>query len=151
MIDYDEYLDSPVFWLRRVYLATRKALDEVMLAHDLTGAQFEVLRHLWQEDGLEQRVLQERLGLTSPTLTGIVDGLAKQRHVERRVSAEDARVKQLFLTEQGRAIGDMIGDCFGQVHERLLAGFSTSEIALLSDWLRRMGQNMGAGGTGCDN
>jgi len=50
----------------------RNAIDDELHWHDLTGAQSEVLRHLWHHDQLEQRTLQERLGITSPTLTGIV-------------------------------------------------------------------------------
>ncbi len=53
----------------------RNAVDEELHTHGLTGAQFEVLRQLWEHDRLELRSLQERLGNTSQTLTGIVDGL----------------------------------------------------------------------------
>src|SRR5689334_14007477 len=120
---YTEYLDSPVFWLRRASLALRKAHEEEMHAYDLTGAQFEVLRHLWQQDGLEQRVLQEHLGVTSPTLTGIVDGLVARGLIERRLSRDDARVKLLFLTEAGQAVQCQVGEAMQRVQERLLAGF----------------------------
>lgn len=141
-MNHQEFLDSPMMWLKRVHLATRRALDEELSKYELTAAQFEILRHLWQQDGLEQRALQERLGVTSATLTGIIDGLVERRQVERRQCPEDARVKQLFLTPQGRALRDEMAAAVARVQERLLAGFSSTEAALLKEWLRRMAANM---------
>src|SRR5689334_18191696 len=105
-MSWDSYRDNPIFWLRRASLAMRKAVDDELHRHGLTGAQSEVLRHLWQHDQLEQRSLQERLGVASPTLTGIVDGLVERGLVERRLSPDDARVKVLFLTAQGQAMNE---------------------------------------------
>ncbi len=48
----------------------------------------------WKEDGLEQRILHEQLGVTSPTLTGVIDGLVRSGYVERRPYPEDGRVRQ---------------------------------------------------------
>lgn len=149
-MNYDEYLDSPVFWLRRAALALRKAHEEEMHVYDLTGAQFEVLRHLWQQDGLEQRVLQEHLGVTSPTLTGIVDGLVARGLVERCLSPDDARVKLLFLTDAGRAVQCKVGEAMQRVQARLLAGFTSAEAALMHDWLRRVAHNLGVAGDSCE-
>jgi len=147
---YGEYLDSPLFWLRRASLAMHKAVGEEMSRHELSAAQFEVLRHLWQQDGMEQRSLQELLSVTSPTLTGVVDGLVERRLAERRLSPEDARVKLLFLTPDGRALEAQVGAAMARVEERLLSGFSRSECSLLKDWMRRIAANLGVGGESCD-
>jgi DNA-binding MarR family transcriptional regulator len=148
-MSYDDYRENPIFWLRRASLAMRKAVDEELHAHGLTGAQFEVLRQLWQHDGLELRSLQERLGITSPTLTGIVDGLVGRGLVERRLSLEDARVKQLCLTPQGQSMNERICGAIEQVNARLLAGFTPAEAALLKDWLRRIVVNAGDSDYSC--
>jgi DNA-binding MarR family transcriptional regulator len=146
---YDDYQENPIFWLRRASLAMRKAVDDELHAHGVTGAQFEVLRQLWQHDRLELRSLQERLGITSPTLTGIVDGLVGRGLVERRLSPEDARVKQLCLTPQGQSMNEQICAAIEQVNARLLAGFSPAEAALLKDWLRRIVVNAGDSDYSC--
>lgn len=147
---YAEYLDSPLFWLRRATLAVQKAFADEMSQHGLSPAQFEVLRHLWRQDGMEMRALQERLSVTSPTLTGVADGLVERGLVERRLSPEDARVRLLFLTEAGRAIEERFGGAIGKVEDRLLSGFSAAECSLLKDWLRRIAANVGVGGDSCD-
>ncbi len=65
---------------------------------------------LWKEDGLEQRVLHEQLGVTSPTLTGVIDGLVRSGYVERKPHPEDGRVNQLFLTAEGHTLGGRINE-----------------------------------------
>ncbi len=136
-------MDDLFFLIKRAYLAANKAADEELARRQLTMSQLEVLLHLWQQDGLEQRHLQEYLGISSSTLTGIIDVLVDHGRVERRVSAEDARVKQLFLTQTGRALLAEAQAVRQRVNARLLQGFSASEAALLSDWLRRIMGNMG--------
>jgi DNA-binding MarR family transcriptional regulator len=135
-------MDDPLLWLKRAYFAGRQAFDEALAEHGLTATQLDVLRQVWRHQGIEQRVLQEQLGIASPTLTGIVDRLVERQMLERRASLEDARVKQLYLTEQGQALhGDLIL-IHERVHTRLLKGFSAPEIALLQQWLQRMVTNV---------
>ena len=142
-MSYTDYRDNPMFWLRRASLAMRKAVDEELYTHGLTGAQFEVLRQLWERDRRELRSLQERLGITSPTLTGIVDGLVSRGLVQREISTEDARVKELCLTAHGQSLNEQICEAIEQAHLRLLAGFSPAEATLLKDWLQRIVANAG--------
>lgn len=133
-----------LYWLKRAYFAGKKAYDESLAEHGLTATQLEVLRTVWRQDGLEQRMLQEQLGVTSPTLTGVLDRLVEHRLLERRTSAEDARVKTLHLTAAGHAISDTLGVVHEQAQARLLRGFSGAEIALLEQWLERMARNCDA-------
>jgi len=151
MMIYGDYRDNPMFWLRRAALAMRKAVDEELYRHGLTGAQFEVLRQLWEHDSgqLELRSVQERLGITSPTLTGIVDGLVGRGLVRREISIEDARVKQLCLTPHGQSLNKQICEAIEQAHLRLLAGFSPAEATLLKDWLQRIVANAGGPDHAC--
>ena len=142
-MSYTNYRNNPMFWLRRASLAMRKAVDEELYTHGLTGAQFEVLRQLWERDRRELRSLQERLGITSPTLTGIVDGLVSRGLVQREISTEDARVKELCLTAHGQSLNEQICEAIEQAHLRLLAGFSPAEATLLKDWLQRIVANAG--------
>lgn len=136
-------------WLKRAYFAGKKAFDEALAAYGLTATQLEVLRLVWQDEGVEQRILQERLGIASPTLTGIVDRLVDRQMLVRNSSEEDARVKLLFLTDQGRAIHTELVAIHQHAHARLLKGFSSAEIALLEQWLQRMTANIEASQDDC--
>ena len=130
------------FWLKRAYLAIRKEYDEELAKHELTYPQWEVMRMLCSQNGLEQRSIQQRLGIQSATLTGIVDGLVEDGLVKRHLSPDDARVKQLHLTEQGKKLREMPPEILKRIDERLSQGFSATELALFRDWLMRTVHNL---------
>ncbi|MCL5736746.1 MAG: MarR family transcriptional regulator [Actinobacteria bacterium] len=60
------------------------------------------LRVLSHHDGISQRDLAERLKLSRPWITKMVQALEKGGLVSRRADEQDQRVTRVFLTEQGR-------------------------------------------------
>ena len=134
---------NPVFWLKRAYLSTRKHLDDTLQKDGLTAAQLEVLMYLWEEDGMEHRVLQEHLGVSSPTLTSVLDVMVQRGYVQRRASAEDSRVKQVFLTTKGHALSQEQQSSGQRFIREMMAGFSEGEATLFLEWLQRVARNMG--------
>jgi MarR family transcriptional regulator, transcriptional regulator for hemolysin len=134
---------NPVFWLKRAYLSTRKHLDDSLQKDGLTAAQLEVLMYLWEENGMEHRVLQEHLGVSSPTLTSVIDVMVQRGYVERRTSAEDSRVKQLFLTEKGQSLSQERQSSGQRFIKEMMSGFSEGESILFIEWLQRVARNMG--------
>jgi DNA-binding MarR family transcriptional regulator len=80
--------------------AYRPRLD----ALGLTYPQYLVMLVLWEGDGLPVRVLGERLGLDSATLTPLLKRLEAQGIVTRRRDTADERVVRIDLTEEGRAM-----------------------------------------------
>jgi DNA-binding MarR family transcriptional regulator len=130
------------FWLKRAYLAIRKEYDEELAKYELTYPQWEVVRMLCSQDGLEQRGIQQRLGIQSATLTGIVDGLVERGLVARQLSADDARVKQLHLTPEGKKLQQMAPEFLARINDRIAKGFTPTEQALFKEWLMRVVQNL---------
>ena len=133
-----------LLWLRRLYLAMRKPFELEFADLDLSAAQIAVLGNLCDEDGLDQRTLQERIGVTSPILTGIVDGLARRGYVERRTHPDDTRARRLFLTADGMALSARVRATIGTYQTRMLEGFSPDERALLQQMLQRIATTIGA-------
>src|SRR5690349_1300646 len=120
----ETYCNSVVFRIRQAYLMQRRALDEVLAAYGLSAAQLDILMPLWTCECIEQRELQERVGITSATLTRLLDGLVEHQLVERRPSIDDARVNVLCLSKQGRELCDTLNHTAAQFAARALAGFS---------------------------
>jgi DNA-binding MarR family transcriptional regulator len=137
-------LESPslLMLIRRIYLLMSKHMERTADELGLTTAQIFVLGRLYRGDGAEQRTLCDGMGVTSPTLTGIMDGLVKRGYVERRLHPDDARVKQLYLTEAGRALGARLHTFAGTAQAKVLAGFSPAEVAQLSSLLERIAANL---------
>jgi DNA-binding MarR family transcriptional regulator len=70
---------------------------------DLTVPQFRALLFLSRSPGCSLFSLAEHLGLTSPTVCKMVDGLVQNNLVNRESSAADRRKVILSLTARGRA------------------------------------------------
>ncbi|HYF92348.1 MAG TPA: MarR family transcriptional regulator [Symbiobacteriaceae bacterium] len=143
-----DYLTSMIFWVKRAYLAARKSMDQSLSEFNLTGSQFEILRHVLNQDGIELRTLQERLHISSATITRLVDGLVGRGFVRRVINSEDARVKQLFVTALGQALGKEVHRRAAEIEARMVSGFSPAEQALAKEFCARMVSNLGEGGSG---
>jgi MarR family transcriptional regulator for hemolysin len=81
----------------------RRALDARMAALSLSDAAWPPLVHLDRAgDGITQNELAVRCGIDGSTLVRLLDILAEQGLVERRVSPADRRARLIYLTPKGR-------------------------------------------------
>lgn len=80
-----------------VVRAYRPLLNEL----DLTYVQYLAMMVLWQTNGLNVKTLGKKLNLDSGTLTPLLKRLEAKGLVTRKVSPNDERVKELFLTPRG--------------------------------------------------
>jgi DNA-binding MarR family transcriptional regulator len=71
------------------------------LGHALTPPQLHCVLWLGLEGALSSRVLSERVGCGQPTVTGVVDRLAKIGLVKRTRATDDRRVVRVTLTAPG--------------------------------------------------
>lgn len=81
-----------------------RAYRPLLEALDLTYSQYLVLLVLWQQNGINVKDLGAKLHLDSGTLTPLLKRLEAKGIVERRRGQTDERVRELFLTEAGRAL-----------------------------------------------
>ena len=72
----------------------------------LTYTQYLCMMVLWEEDTATASHLGERLYLDSGTLTPVLKKLEERGYVTRERSATDARVLEVRLTPEGRALRD---------------------------------------------
>ncbi|EWS69579.1 MarR family transcriptional regulator [Vibrio vulnificus] len=84
--------------------AVIRAYRPLLEAFDLTYSQYLVLLVLWQQNGINVKDLGAKLHLDSGTLTPLLKRLEAKGIVERRRGQTDERVRELFLTEVGRAL-----------------------------------------------
>jgi DNA-binding MarR family transcriptional regulator len=135
---------ATIFALKRADQATRNAMDEALSSYGLTSAQLDILLYLDLQGTVAQRDLQAALGITSATLTRILDGMEGRGFVERSPSTTDARVKCVSATPKGCAVLDELHDKEEQPFlARFATGFSPDELLILTGWLNRIAANMG--------
>ncbi|HSO41038.1 MAG TPA: MarR family transcriptional regulator [Labilithrix sp.] len=112
--------------------AYQPLLDEL----GVTYPQYLVLLTLWEEDGARVSRLGERLHLDSGTLTPLLKRLESRKLVERRRSAEDERVVEVFLTAAGRRLKRSARDV--PVAMLCKAGLSVPELEKLRATLQSL-------------
>jgi len=89
---------------------------------DITPEQWTVLAFLWKEDGVTQQTLCNSTFKDKPSMTRLIDNLAKQSLVYRNASANDRRSNLIFLTEQGKSIKDRATRAVNATMDAALAG-----------------------------
>ena len=92
------------YWLRFVSNHVSHAFSLKVAAHDVTVAEWVVLRELFDADVMMPSVLAERLGMTRGAISKLADRLAAKALIVRTAGADDLRTQTLELTDAGRAL-----------------------------------------------
>jgi MarR family transcriptional regulator for hemolysin len=113
-------------------------IDARMAATGSSLSTYLVLRQVDSHPRLSQRELAARMGIEGPTLTHHLDRLGERGLVERVRSDADRRVWTTVLTEAGRRELERTAAVAEEANAELLALFSESELATLTDCLQRL-------------
>ena len=101
-------MDDLTIRFRRAYWAMVHHVDVLRLQaweqRGLTLPQLRVLFHVRAQPGITTNALAGHLGLTAPTVSGLVDKLVRAGLVERGQRADDRRVIPLTLSAEGQAV-----------------------------------------------
>ena len=90
------------------------------LPPDLTMQQVRVLGHVAKDPGITGHELGDRLGVSAPTASGLIERLVEKGLIIRVDDPDDRRVRRLHPTELGldviRQMDSMFGRALGVVH-----------------------------------
>ena len=143
----DVHFDSETsvgYLLRDTYRAFTKILQARISAHGVTIGQWYFLRVLWDEDGLTQRELSLRVGMMEPTTVTALNGMEKRGYVRRVRNTEDKRKVNIYLTETGQALRNVLLPQAIDVNIRSVAGVSPDDVETVRRTLHAMKQNLDA-------
>jgi DNA-binding MarR family transcriptional regulator len=93
---------------------------------------------------LSQTTLKERLLVTGPTVTGLVDSLERRGLVRRRLDAADRRRRLIEITPEGRSVAGTFLPLVHAAERPWLARLSTAEQRTLLDFLGRIQRQLTA-------
>ena len=92
------------FWLRYVSNHVSQAFARKLEDHDVTVAEWVLLRELYDATALSPSRLAEQIGLTRGAITKLADRLIAKALVVREANPDDARAQTLAITPAGRAL-----------------------------------------------
>ncbi|MGO4639152.1 MarR family winged helix-turn-helix transcriptional regulator [Mesorhizobium sp. 2RAF45] len=111
----------------------------------LAPAQFMTLLALWDEDGLTQRELVQRLNVEQATMANTLIRMERDGLIERRLHPEDGRSQSIHLTAKAVGLREPAIQAARSQNEVALTGFSEDERLVFLDLMRRAIASMQAG------
>lgn len=129
-----------VIWLFRAFNAALNVQSEELRPLGLSPSAWNVLMalHNTADRMLEPCQLAQRLLISRPSVTGLLDTLQTKSLIERLPHADDRRRVLVHLTDEGlRVIEAHVGTHYAEMN-KLLADLSGDEKAMLVSLLRRV-------------
>lgn len=143
-------LDPDALTASLTLLCVGTQLQEAFCAHftrhRLSHGRFRVLVMLLRasDSGLSPAELAERTGVTRATMTGLLDGLAADKLLQRSENPQDRRQKQIVLTDKGRRLIErLLPDHFRRV-TALMTGLRPDELHTLVQLLNKVAPGLPA-------
>jgi DNA-binding MarR family transcriptional regulator len=135
--------ESDGYLLRMTHRSFARAMQREIAPRGVTIGMWYFLRILWEEDGLTQRELSQRVEMMEPTTATALRNMEERNLVRRVRNAADKRKVNIYLTEEGRALRAGLLPHAKAVNEAALAGVSAADVACFRRVLGRMRVNLG--------
>ena len=103
--------------------------------------QFPVLLELWQEDGLTQKQLLDRLEVEQATLANTLSRMERDGLIRREPHPHDGRAQIIQLTESARDLEKSAIDAAAEADAALFEGFRHFERELMLEYMRMAIEN----------
>ena len=110
--------------------------------HGVSFGLWPFLRALWEDDGLTQRELSERVRMKGPTTVAAINRLEKSGLVRRVHNKKDGRKINVFLTEKGRKTYDLVIPEVDAINRRGVARLSQEDQSALKQLLKTLRGSM---------
>lgn len=128
--------------LYRAFHAQRAVLRPNLAKLGLGAGQPKILGYLSRNGASSQRQLADFYDVDPATVCRMLDSLQKGGFVSRRPDQADRRRDLIELTPAGQEAYGQWQACCREMEEQMLAGFSSEERDLFSNFLSRAYQNL---------
>jgi DNA-binding MarR family transcriptional regulator len=118
-----------------------RSLQQRSISLGFSPGQFPVLLELWQEDGLTQKQLLDRLEVEQATLANTLARMQRDGLIERVRHPSDKRAQVITLTESGRALETRAVEAAADADAALFSGFKRFERDLMIEYMRMIVEN----------
>jgi DNA-binding MarR family transcriptional regulator len=132
--------------LLRVGSDVLDALEAYLASRGMSQGKFTILMLLNRDPdvGVSPSELAERSGVTRATITGLLDGLSREKLVSREDDTGDRRKAVVRLTARGRKVIDGIVPDYYRHVSQLMGDLTDDEKATLVGLLMKVNQRLGS-------
>ena len=127
--------------LFRTRMTFRRAVQRALKKTEagITFEMLQVLRCLWEEQGISQQVLAERIAKGKAALSNLIMNLEKKNYVYRLEIPSDRRNKQVFLSEEGSLFYKRISIALDAIYESAGVAIGLEKVESMSADLKLTG------------
>ncbi|QSF46638.1 MarR family winged helix-turn-helix transcriptional regulator [Paenibacillus tianjinensis] len=101
----------------------------------ITPEQWNVLKHLQEQDGLTQKDLTYMADKDKTTVTRIIENLVERGAVTKSVNSEDRRSYRIYLTDTGKEIIRQVQPIPDRLNREVCRGMPVEQIIQLKQTL----------------
>jgi DNA-binding MarR family transcriptional regulator len=130
------------FLVRRALRAFVVRLADRLTPHDISVAEWAVLRMLWQQEGLTQVALADRMRVQKSSLTAVLNSLERKGLLRRRRREDDRRKQHLLLTPHGRGLEAKLLPIGAAINKTALVGIDPRDEGLAANLLEKVIANL---------
>lgn len=105
---------------------------------NLTVTQLRLLGHLFENEGMGNAELADRLYVTRPSVSALLERLERGAFIRREVSPNDRRGIQIFLEERGRNVVASLRVELRQYTAELMESMSDAELNMFREAVGRL-------------
>ena len=135
-------MDTVSFHLIKLSKAYFNYLNVALSTLGLYEGQHSLLLLLWEQDGLTQSELCQRLNVEPASASKSIDRIEHAGFIQRRPDPSDARANRIYLTEQGRTLEPQVNAILAKAEDHLVANISLEERLLLRRLILQMRDNL---------
>lgn len=110
--------------------------------YNLAPEQNLIMMLLWEEDGLTQNQLAQKLNKDKTNVARMASNLEKKGFITRSLSIEDRRSLKLYLTEEGKQLGEKVIPIAEEFNDVVCNGITNEELMELERILNKMNKNV---------
>lgn len=134
--------DSPGKWISVLYRHSLRYITRELKPLKIGSGQYIFLLQLYQEDGVRQENLSEKLLIDKGTTTRALVILEKEGYITRRTDPLDKRATRVFLTQKALDIKEDIINALYEWNERLLKDLDHGDRKMLVKLLKHAAGNI---------
>jgi DNA-binding MarR family transcriptional regulator len=132
------------YQIRMAHRALQRYLQAKIEPHGVTVGMWWYLRVLWEQDGLTQSELSNRIETMEPSTLSAIHAMEKSGIVRRVRDKQDRRKLHVFLTPKGRRLKAKLLPLAREVVDAATADIGRREIEKLLDAVRTVRRNVRA-------
>ncbi len=130
------------FLLTQICKLHRTCSNQQLEAIGMYKGQELIMCELWQQNGLTQSDLVDRLAVQPSTLTNALNSMEKSGLVQRKPDDNDQRVSRVYLTEHASEIWPQVQQVWDDMEARTFANMTIEERVLLRRLLMQVYDNL---------